>query len=320
MPASPSTGADRGLLASAELTMPDPIDAVPVLDRGRTGVVADAPRRGVVRRAEPGPRGPLVFVAAQRAGQVALQVWGPADTAPDARDAALDDAHDWIGARDDGDVAALTAHDRTLHVVARRLGPVRLSRMPRVQEALGRAALGALVQRVEAGRSATQLAALIGAAAPEGLWCWPTAEAIARTPAHAMRRCGVSRRSAGVLHGGALDAAALERVRDDPRTLERRLRAIRGLGEWTAGETRRFLGDPDAVPLGDDSLPGLVCHALTGAEGDECTDAAMLALLEPYEGQRGRVVRLVLQAVFSGMLPRHPRRGPRAALSAHRYW
>lgn len=73
------------------------------------------------------------------------------------------------------------------------------------------------------------------------------------------------------------------------------------------------------MPLGDDSLPRIVCHGLTGAEDEACTDQAMLEALAPYEGQRGRVIRLVVSAVSRGMLPRHPRRASRAALSAHRY-
>lgn len=300
--------------------MADPVTAVPVLDERRRGAIADSPRPGVVRRAEPGSAGPLVLVATQRDGRVAVEVWGAAGTPRDEGERALDAALDWVGARDDVDVAGLTRADPVLHRIALRMGTVRLSRMPHVQEALGRAVLGALVQRVEASRSVAQLAALVGTATPQGVWTWPGAETIARTPAHAMRRCGISRRAASTLHGGALDAALLDAARDEPARFDRRLRALPGVGVWTVGETRRYLGDPDSVPLGDDSLPQLVCHALTGAEGDDCTDAAMLHLLAPYEGQRGRVVRLVLTAVFRGLLPRHPRRAPRAAVSEHRYW
>jgi 3-methyladenine DNA glycosylase/8-oxoguanine DNA glycosylase len=243
-----------------------------------------------------------------------------ATSSVDDRDAALDRAHLWIGARDDGDLTGLTVPHRPLHDAARRIGPVRLSVLPQVQEALARAVLSALVQRVEAERSATQMTALLGAPATDGLWCWPTADAIARTPAHTLRRCGIGQRAAAAMHRGALDEVPLERARDDRGRLELRLRAIPGVGVWTAAETRRLLGDPDAVPLGDDGLPTLVCHALTGAVGDDCTDEAMLAALAPFAGQRGRVIRLIMLAVSAGLLPRHPRRGPRAALSAHRYW
>ena len=78
-----------------------------------------------------------------------------------------------------------------------------------------------------------------------------------------------------------------------------------GIGPWTAAEVGvRALGDPDAVSVGDFHLPSLVAFALAGEpRGD---DARMLELLEPYRGQRARVVRLL---ELSGIRP--PRRGPR---------
>ena len=88
----------------------------------------------------------------------------------------------------------------------------------------------------------------------------------------------------------------------------RRLRALPGIGPWTAAEVAmRALGDPDAVSVGDFHLPNLVAFALAGeARGD---DARMLDLLEPYRGHRGRVIRL-LEA--SGLRP--PVRGPHLQL------
>ncbi|MBW3606685.1 MAG: DNA-3-methyladenine glycosylase 2 family protein, partial [Actinobacteria bacterium] len=138
--------------------------------------------------------------------------------------------------------------------------------------------------------------------------------------AHAMRRCGISLRAALALHRCALDDHQLEHARDDVDLLDRRLRSVPGIGRWTSAETRLALGDPDAVSVGDYNLPGVVCRALAGMEGDACTDAAMLELLEPYRGQRGRVIRLVVRAAGRGLLPLGRRRAPRAALSAHRYW
>ena len=93
-----------------------------------------------------------------------------------------------------------------------------------------------------------------------------------------------------------------------PADAERRLRAIPGIGAWTAAEVRRVaLGDPDAVSVGDYHLPNLVSWALAGEpRGD---DERMLELLEPYRGQRGRVQRLL---ELSGM--RAPRYGPRTPL------
>lgn len=86
-----------------------------------------------------------------------------------------------------------------------------------------------------------------------------------------------------------------------------RLRVVPGVGEWTAAETvQRAMGDPDTVSVGDYHIHDVVVHALTGrARGD---DAEMLRLLEPWRGQRQRVVRLVEQSGVGA-----PRFGPRYA-------
>ena len=66
----------------------------------------------------------------------------------------------------------------------------------------------------------------------------------------------------------------------------------------------RALGDPDAVSVGDFHLPNLVAFALAGEP--RADDARMLELLEPWRGERARVVRLL---ELSGI--RAPRYGPR---------
>ena len=86
-----------------------------------------------------------------------------------------------------------------------------------------------------------------------------------------------------------------------------RLRAVAGIGRWTAAEVGiRAFGDPDAVSVGDFHLPNLVAWALAGEPRG--SDERMLELLEPYRGQRGRVIRLLES---SGIRP--PRYGPRLA-------
>ena len=91
----------------------------------------------------------------------------------------------------------------------------------------------------------------------------------------------------------------------DPAPAYARLRAIPGIGPWTAAEVgMRAFGDPDAVSVGDFHLPNMVAWALAGEPRG--TDERMLELLEPYRGQRGRVLRLL---ELSGVGP--PRRAPR---------
>jgi 3-methyladenine DNA glycosylase/8-oxoguanine DNA glycosylase len=89
------------------------------------------------------------------------------------------------------------------------------------------------------------------------------------------------------------------------------LTSLRGVGAWTAAETRiRAFGDPDAVSVGDYHLAHQVGYALTGSRAD---DEGMLELLEPWAGQRQRVIRLI---GVSGV--HEPRRGPRMHPEDHR--
>lgn len=85
----------------------------------------------------------------------------------------------------------------------------------------------------------------------------------------------------------------------------RRRRAFPGVGSWTAAEVAHIaLGDVDAVSVGDYHLKHQVAWALAGEPRG--TDERMLELLEPWRGQRARVLRLL---GASGILA--PRYGPR---------
>jgi 3-methyladenine DNA glycosylase/8-oxoguanine DNA glycosylase len=88
----------------------------------------------------------------------------------------------------------------------------------------------------------------------------------------------------------------------------RRLQLIPGIGIWTAAETtQRVLGDPDSVSVNDYHVHNQVVFAFTGrARG---TDEEMLELLEPWAGQRQRIVRLIELAGIGA-----PRFGPRQSL------
>ena len=60
------------------------------------------------------------------------------------------------------------------------------------------------------------------------------------------------------------------------------------------------------MSIGDFHIPNMVCWALAGEPRG--TDERMLELLEPYRGQRGRVIRLL---ELCGV--KAPRYGPRLA-------
>jgi 3-methyladenine DNA glycosylase/8-oxoguanine DNA glycosylase len=127
-------------------------------------------------------------------------------------------------------------------------------------------------------------------------------------PYYALHPLGIERRRAEVIKEVCRHAPSLEdTVAMPPASAAARLRSYNGIGDWTIAEVAaRAFGDPDAVSVGDYHLPHLVTWTLAGRpRGD---DRRMLELLEPFEGQRGRVIRL-LEA--GGRRP--PRRGPRMA-------
>jgi 3-methyladenine DNA glycosylase/8-oxoguanine DNA glycosylase len=107
-------------------------------------------------------------------------------------------------------------------------------------------------------------------------------------------------------------AGRLEEAADlAPAAALARLRAVPGVGEWTAAEVaQRALGDADEISVGDYHLSQLVGWALLGRPLD---DRGMVELLEPWRPHRQRVVRLV---EVSGV--GKPRFGPRLTIQDHR--
>ena len=322
--AQTAPAAQRVRLARDRIATPVRLDRVISVDWARRGAVATQDGHWY-RRAEPGSAGALILAATADADGTTLEVWGPPETPAQERDAALEAAAGWTGLRDD-----LTAAGEVLSAFPelRRLtdlvGEVRLSRTPTIAEAFGRSVIEQLVQSKEARRSIAQMVACAGEQVTATLWLWPPPAVLGATPMWDLRRCGISGRMIKALHAGAVEAGRLERARGDWAVLDRRLLALPGVGPWTSAETRLRLGDPDAVAVGDYHLPTTVGYALSGPDGDgpdgTWTDDGMLALLEPYRGQRGRVIRLAGMAAARGLAPRKGRRAPRAALSAHRYW
>lgn len=323
VPTSAAAPPPLALLASDTRPCGWDVGRVVLADRPGRGAVAVRVGPGWARRVEPGSAGTLLLEARSGAGSITTAVWGPASTPAEERAALLEAALGWAGCLDDlgGYAACVDAHP-VVAELHRRLGPQRLSRLPRVGEALGRSVLGQLVQGLEARRSAVQVAALAGTPGPAALWCWPTAAQVGSTDAARLRRCGVSLRGARALHAGAVEDRRLSAAVGDWSRLDARLRALPGVGVWTSGETRIALGDADALSLGDYHLPSVVGTALTGEQRarTEWTDEEMVALVEPFTGHRGRVIRLLERGAARGLVRRPQRRAPRAALSAHRYW
>jgi 3-methyladenine DNA glycosylase/8-oxoguanine DNA glycosylase len=141
--------------------------------------------------------------------------------------------------------------------------------------------------------------------APEGMRVVPAPETWRRIPSWEWHRANVDPGRARTIIAAAEVAGRLEEGLSLPREQRlRRLRAVPGVGQWTAAEVaQRAWGDPDEVSVGDFHLPALVGWALAGRPVD---DDGMLELLAGYRGHRQRAVRLV---ELSGV--RKPAFGPR---------
>lgn len=253
------------------------------------------------------------------AGVVRAQAWGP------GAQRAIDGVGALLGERSEAPclvelIARVDGPERRLlHDLARRHVGVRVPRSGAVAEALVPVILEQRVTGGEARRSYGSIVRTWGEPAPgpadlvAGLMVPPDPVILARTPAWAFHPHGVERKRADAIrltcrHAGRLD----ETPGMDIVAARRRLAAIPGVGPWTIAEAGRVaLGDADAVSVGDFHLPHQVAWAFRGRA--RSSDDEMLELLEPYRGDRGRIIRLV---ELSGIGA--PRFGPRKRIAAIR--
>ena len=263
--------------------------------------------RGVFWRASNTPDGPATLSLSRVADEVSAQAWGPGgpwllDSVP----LLLGEADDW-SSLDVGDHAVLRQ-------VRRQFPGVRLCRTGLVLDSLVPACLEQRVTGQEAFRAWRELVWAHGSPAPgpnePKLWLSPTPAALLHVPNWDWHRFGVDSQRYQAIRAAASVAARLEECVEmsaagDCSAAMRRLRLVPGVGPWTAAETAvRALGDADAVSVGDFHLKNMVGYALTGAPRTE--EAAMMSMLEPWRGQRARVIRLI---ELSALKP--PRYGPR---------
>lgn len=262
---------------------------------------------GRVFRAGWTPDGPASVALEQTGDDVIAEAWGP------GAEHALGAIPALLGLLEEP-VPLASGHPTIAHL-ARRYPGVRILRSGAVLESLIPAILEQKVVGEAARRAFAGLVRVHGEPAPGppewGLRLPPAPSTLAGLPYYDYHPFGLERRRADLIRRVAARAAWFEGIADLPLTdAYARLMAVPGIGPWTAAEVAvRALGDADAVSIGDFHLPNLVAFALAGEpRGD---DARMLELLEPYRGQRARVIRLL---ELSGI--RAPRYGPR--LSARR--
>jgi 3-methyladenine DNA glycosylase/8-oxoguanine DNA glycosylase len=288
---------------SRSLILDAPLDLVRTLAIHLRGAGDPTMRitNGHVIRAMRTADGPATVDLIVRGDRLDAEAWGP------GADRALAAVPALVGLDDDR-AGFVPGHHRIVADLDRRNQGIRLGRTCAVLESLLPAILEQKVTGTEAWRGFRGLIRRWGEPAPGpfGLWLAPPAPVVATIPYHELHPFGIERRRADLLRRAAGHADRLEEIVSMPREAGyRRLRAVPGIGPWTAAEVAlRALGDADAVSVGDFHLPNLVAFALAGEiRGD---DARMLELLEPWRGHRARVVRLL---ELSGLRP--PAFGPR---------
>jgi 3-methyladenine DNA glycosylase/8-oxoguanine DNA glycosylase len=248
------------------------------------------------------PDGAATVAIVQRSETIEAEAWGP------GADRALADLPTLLGLGDGP--FAVADHHRVVTELARRARGLRLPRSEAVLEALVPAILEQKVTGDEARRAWRSVIRAHGSPAPGPatfrLRLPPEPAVLARLPYYAWHPFGVEQRRADLIRRVASRAAWFEAtVSMALPDAYARLTALSGIGPWTAAEVAvRAFGDPDAVSVGDFHLPNLVAYALAGEP--RADDARMLELLEPWRGERARVIRLL---ETSGI--RTPRYGPR---------
>lgn len=301
--------------ADAELDWraPHPTDlhqTVGALRRGpRDPSFATAPDRSVWRTTRM-PSGIATMRLSQRGtDEFRCEAWGPG-----AAEAAAS-APELVGARD-----ATDAFEPLLPRLAdahRRNPGMRVARSGRVFETLVPAVLEQKVITLQAHDSWRALLQRFGEPAPgpvpRTMRVAPSADGWRRIPSWEWHRAGVDPKRSRTIVALAPYAARIDEAASmTPADAFARLTHFTGVGPWTAAEVaQRALGDADAVSVGDYHLANFVGHAL---EGRDMTDDEMLAALEPWAGQRYRVIRLL---GYSGARGK-PRRGPRMEFVDHR--
>ncbi|WDF32740.1 3-methyladenine DNA glycosylase [Arthrobacter agilis] len=266
--------------------------------------------------------GPVTLLLRQRGSltesRVRATAWGPGAVP------ALAALPRLLGADDDWSAFDTADFRATLPELARKgryLNPgLRLPASGRMLDTVARVILEQKVTGIEAKRAWRYLLTRYGDAAPgagevapAGLRLPPTAGQWRRVPSWDWHKAGVDSKRSSTILRCALVASGLERLAALPGgdAVRSGLRSVPGIGVWTVAEVvQRTHGCPDSISVGDYHLAAYVGAALTGRRTD---DAGMIELLEPWRGQRQRVVRSLYSSGF-----RKPTFGPRLSPEDHR--
>lgn len=247
----------------------------------------------------------------ERGGEIHATAWGPGG------EIVIAGVPQLCGRDDDWSTLDVSRSGFLAEVLRVNAG-LRLLRTNAVFEAMVPAILEQKVTGLEARRAWRQLVTKYGSTAPgpvpQGMRVMPIAEVWRRIPSWEFHRAGVGPQRSDAVMRITKVAASLERtlaLGSGGTPVAARLRSIPGIGVWTAAETtQRSHGDPDSPSFGDYHLPSQVGLALAGTPVD---DDGMRQLLEPYAGNRQRVMRLIEASGIQA-----PRRGARITIQDHR--
>lgn len=250
-------------------------------------------------RASRTPAGPATLHLEVVDTDLVARAWG------EGTEWALDNLSSLVG---EGDDDSYVPQHSLVADLQRRMPGLRIGATRRVLEALVPAVCGQKVSGYEAKRAFRQVVEAFGETAPGpselNVLLPPDPQRLASTSHQEFHLLGLEQERADVIRRAAARSATVESLVTAPvDEAEQALRSLAGVSMWTAAIVRTAaFGDPDAVPVGDHTLKHLVAWVFTGERRG--TDAQMVELLEPFRGQRGRVLRL-LKA--SGLGP--PRQG-----------
>ncbi len=239
------------------------------------------------------PDGPATLRLRWAGGRLEAEAWGPGERWMLSRAGAMTGSND-AGFRcpDDAHPTVSRAHRNNpgLRIVAsstiyHEILPMVLGQRVTAHEAIGQWRRLCVELGEEAPGPKTELTA--------GLRLPPSPDRLLAKPAWWFHPFGIEAKRAEALRTVARYADRIgEWSTLAPALAAAKLALLPGIGPWTVGATiGSALGDPDAVAVGDYHIPNMVSWALT--RRPRGTDEQMLELLQPYAGQRGRVIRLL---------------------------
>lgn len=248
------------------------------------------------------PGGPATLLVTRSRDQLNGTAWGPGGEI-------LLDRLGQIAGLDDDPSSFHTDHP-VVSDLSRRNPGARFGRTGEVVAELITAIVGQKVTGTEAGRAMHGLTKVFSGPAPgpfAGPRLPPDPELLARAPYWRFHEIHLEKRRADLLRSVAGRWRAIEALADSTvPAAGATLAGIPGVGKWTVAETlSRSHGDPDLVSVGDFHLKNMVVFHLTGRPRG--SDEEMMALLEEFKPNRGRVVRLL------HTLGHAPKYGPRLA-------